>query len=115
LNSIKRDNKKQLAELERLEKLEKQIAEFKKEEKTQPAPTQFGLTSRMSLKFRLIGLFTIFIAYFAYQSLSILFLILTAFIISIAIEGIIEFFQRRIGYRGIAILLAYALLIVIIL
>jgi hypothetical protein len=83
LNSITSDNKKQLAELE---KLEKQITELKEKEKGQSATAQFALTNRMSLKFRLIGLFAIFIAYFVFQSLSILFLILTAFIISIAIE-----------------------------
>ena len=108
LKSIKSDNRQQLAELE---KLEQQIEELQKKEKQTPAPAVF-LTNRMSLKFWLIGIFAIFIAYIAYQSLEVIYLIIAAFIVSLAIEAIIDFFQHRLRHRGISIILAYALLLI---
>jgi hypothetical protein len=69
-----------------LEKLEQQIEELQKKEKNAPPPGVF-LTNRMSLKFWLIGIFAIFIAYIAYQSLEVIYLIIAAFIVSLAIEA----------------------------
>ena len=117
MSSIKKDNTQQLAELERLEK---EISELKKREQTekekkQQAPVGWGLTNRMSLKFRLIGIFAVFLAYLAFKSLSSLFLILTAFIVSIAIEAFVEFFQKKLKHRGLAIVIAYLICVIIIL
>lgn len=117
LKSIKTDNKNQILELERLEK---QIEELQKTEKENEAKLNSwsfagGLTNRTSLRFWLIWLVVVLIAYFVFKSLDILFLILTAFIVSLAIEAIIDFLQRKLRHRGIAILLAYAFLVVLVL
>lgn len=59
----------------------------------------FVLDNRAFLRFRLCALIVVAIAYFAFQSLAILYLILAAYIVSLAIEAIIGFFQKRIRYR----------------
>ncbi len=110
--SLKSDNKKQLVELERLEK---QIEELQTLEKQPQASAPFTLTSRMSLKFRGIGLFVIFLAYIIFQSLSIIYLVFTAYILSLAMEAIIDFFQKRVRNRGVAIFFAYLLFVIFVL
>ena len=67
------------------------------------------------LKFWLIGLFAIFVAYISYQSLSILYLILASFIVSIAIEAIIDFREKTLRHRGVAIIVSYLLVVLLIL
>lgn len=107
--SIKSDNKKQLLELE---KLEQKLDEQKKQEKKiEKAP--FVFTNRMIFKFWAIGVVIIFLWLFVYKSLSILYLIFMAYVISLAIEAIIDFIQKRISYRGISIALAYLFIIVV--
>ena len=106
--SIKTDNRKELLELE---KLEKRIDEQQKEEKKQ-VKTPFVFTNRMFLKFRAFGILVIFFGLFVYQSLSIIYLIFMAYILSLAIEAIIMFIQKRIKYRGISIVLAYLFILV---
>lgn len=113
LKSIKTDNKKQLIELE---KLEQQIEELQKAEKEkQVTPSGWNLTNRTSLKFRLIGLVVFLIAYFVFKSLDILFLILTAFIVSLAMEAIVDFLSKKLRHRGISIIFSYLLLIILVL
>jgi hypothetical protein len=90
--SIKSDNRKQLLELEKLEK--KLDAEHKQEKKTDRSP--FVITNRMFLKFRAIGVLVIFFGLFVYKSLNIIYLIFMAYIISLAIEAIVDFIQKRI-------------------
>ena len=117
LKSIKSDNTKQILELERLEKQIVELQAREKEvEKTQ-AQTTGGrmLSNRTSLKFWLIGILAMFLAYFIFKTVDILFLILTAFIVSLAIESIIEFFQKKLRHRGIAIVLAYVGLVIFVL
>lgn len=106
--SIKSDNRRQLLELE---KLEKKLDEQKKEEK-KVTSAPFVITNRMFAKFRIIGILIIFIGLFVYKSLSIIYLIFMAYILSLAMEAIIDFFQKKLSYRGIAIALAYLLVIV---
>jgi len=106
--SIKSDNRKELLELERLEK---KIDEQQKEEKKQ-AQTNFVFTNRMFLKFRAFGILVVFFGLFVYQSLSIIYLIFMAYILSLAIEAIIMFIQKRVKYRGISIVLAYVFILV---
>ncbi|MCX6824125.1 MAG: AI-2E family transporter [candidate division SR1 bacterium] len=106
--SIKTDNRKELLELERLEK---KIDEQQKEEKKQ-SKTPFVFTNRMFLKFRAFGILVIFLGLFVYQSLSIIYLIFMAYILSLAIEAIIMFIQKKIKYRGISIVLAYLFILV---
>ncbi len=105
--SIKSDNKKQLLELE---KLEKKLDEQKKQEKTSVAP--FVFTNRMFMKFWIFGILIIFIWLLVYKSLNIIYLIFMAYVISLAMEAIIDFFHKKIPYRGITIALAYLLMIV---
>lgn len=115
LKSIKSDNTKQVLELERLEK---QIVDLQEREKTiEKAQISWGrmLTNRTSLKFWLIGILAMFLAYFIFKTIDILFLILTAFIVALAIEGMIEFFEKKLRNRGIGIILSYLLLIILVL
>ena len=99
LNSIKSDNRKQLLELE---KLEKKLEEQQKlEKKTTIAP--FVITNRMYLKFWAFGVLVVFLGLFVYSSLSIIYLIFMAYIMSLAMEAIIDFFEKKIHYRGVSI------------
>ena len=115
LKSIKSDNTKQVLELERLEK---QIVELQEKEKAVEKVQASGgrmLTNRTSLKFWLIGIIAMFLAYFIFKTIDILFLILTAFIVALAIEGMIEFFEKKLRNRWVAIILAYLGLIILVL
>ena len=93
--SIKSDNRKQLLELE---KLEKKLDEQQKEEKKQ-SKMPFVFTNRMFLKFWAFGILVIFFGLFVYKSLSIIYLIFMAYILSLAIEAIIDFIQKKLKYR----------------
>jgi len=55
------------------------------------------------------------VAYFIFKAIDILFLILTAFIVALAIEAVIEFLQKKLRHRGIAIVLSYLGLIILVL
>ena len=107
--SIKSDNRKQLLELE---KLEKKLEDQQKQER-KPSMASFVFTNRMFVKFRIIGILVIFIGLFVYKSLSIIYLIFMAYIISLAMEAIIDFLQKKMQYRGIYILLAYLFIIIV--
>lgn len=107
--SIKADNRKQLLELE---KLEKKLDEQKTQEK-KSGIIPFVLTNRMFVKFRALGLVVIFIGLFVYKSLNIIYLIFMAYILSLAIEAIIDVIQGKLKYRGISIALAYLLLVIV--
>ena len=107
--SIKSDNKKELLELERLEK---KLEEQKREEKKTTA-VPFVLTNRAFMKFWVIGIIVIFIGLLVYKSLSIIYLIFMAYIISLAMEAIIDFVQAKIKYRELAIVLAYMVFIIV--
>lgn len=109
--SIKSDNRKQLLELE---KLEKKIEEQQREEKKQ-VKAPFLFTNRMFLKFWAFGILVLFFGLFVYKSLNIIYLIFMAYIVSLAIEAIIDFLQKRLQYRGISIFLAYLFVLVIVL
>jgi len=106
--SIKSDNRKELLELE---KLEKKLEEQQKAEKKQiSAP--FVVTNRMMVKFWAIGILVIFMGMLIYTSVSIIYLIFMAYIISLAVEAIIDFLQKKLRHRGVAIILAYLLIII---
>ena len=93
--SIKADNKKELMELERMEK--RLNEQQKKEKKSSTAP--FVFTNRMFLKFWIIGMIVIFLAYITFQSLNVIYLIFAAYIVSLALEAFIDFFQKRLLNR----------------
>ncbi|EKD24654.1 MAG: protein of unknown function UPF0118 [uncultured bacterium (gcode 4)] len=109
LKSIKSDNKKELLELE---KLEKKIDEQKRQER-RPAAKPFVFTNRMFVKFWGFGAIVIFLGLFIYQSLSIIYLIFMAYIVSLAMEAIIDFLQQRLQYRWIAIAISYLCILIL--
>jgi predicted PurR-regulated permease PerM len=94
-----------------LERLEKKIDEQKKGEKKTIVP--FVFTNRMFAKFWIIGMIMIFLGLFVYKSLTIIYLIFMAYIVSLAIEAIIDFIQKYLKYRGIAIFLAYLFIVLV--
>lgn len=97
-----------------LEKLEKKLEEQKKEVKPSYAAQMF--TNRAFLKFWVIGVIIIFVGIFVYQSLSIIYLIFMAYIISLAMEAIIDFLQKKIlKHRGISIFIAYLFILLVLL
>ncbi|MCX6824896.1 MAG: AI-2E family transporter [candidate division SR1 bacterium] len=107
--SIKSDNRKELLELERLEK---KIDEQQKQDK-KPNMKPFVFTNRMFVKFWGLGILIVFLGLFVYQSLSIIYLIFMAYIVALAIEAIIGLIQQKIKHRGISIALAYLFIVVI--
>lgn len=109
--SIKSDNTKQLLELE---KLEKQLEEQKKQDK-KASTVHFAFTNRMFVKFWIFGLIILFLGLFVYKSLSIIYLIFMAYIVSLAMEAIIDLLQSKLKYRWIAIFLTYVLALIVLL
>ncbi len=70
---------------------------------------------KQMFRFRVIGLLVYYIWTLASQVLDVLYLIITAYIISLAMESVIQFFRaKRIG-RGGAIALSYSLLFIFLL
>lgn len=108
ISSFKNKNTKEISELK---KLEKELEKFKKKEKE--TSQMLVPTNRMFLKFRLIWMFVVFLAYISFQSLDVIYLILTAYIVSVAMEAIIAFFQRRRISRWLSIFFAYLLFAII--
>ncbi len=102
VSSFKNKNTKEISELK---KLEKELENFKKKDKDDSQ--MIVPTNRMFLKFRLIGMFVVFLAYISFKSLDVIYLIITAYIVSVAMEAIISFFQRRSISRGLSIFFAY--------
>jgi hypothetical protein len=83
-----------------LEKLEKQIDSLKaKDTDKKHGVVNFVLDNSAFLRFWFFGLVIVAIAYFAFQSLEILYLILAAYIVSLAVEAIISTLQKRLKYR----------------
>jgi len=99
-------------ELIELKKLENKLIKLQEEEKvTQDSVVWSGKTM---LRFWLTGLFVVFVWYISFASLDIVYLVITALIVSIAIEAVIEFFQKLMP-RWFSIGLSYVLLIVFVL
>ena len=67
------------------------------------------------LQFRCAGVVVVYIGYISRQSLNILYLIATAYIISMGIESLIGRLELRCGRRRIGILLGYILLVMMML
>lgn len=110
LKSFKSDNKKQLIELE---KLDKKIHTLSTQH--EKSTKEVHIDNRSFLRFWLMWLLVVFLAYVSYQSLEILYLIIAAYIISLAIEAIIDFFQKRLKHRWISIFLSYLFAILFVL
>ena len=110
MSSFKSENKKQLDELR---KIEKKIKELQEIEKLEKKPVL--ITNRILLKFWFFGLLVVFLGYLVFQSLDVLYLILAAYIVSIAMESVIDWFEKfRLG-KKISITITYILLAIFLL
>ncbi|MBS8122239.1 AI-2E family transporter [Candidatus Vampirococcus lugosii] len=114
ISNIKNEKEK---EFEKIEKIDKQIEENKNKKTKLP---KFDLdksdkndTSRF-LKFWLIGAMVAYISFVVFNSLNLLYLIIAAYIISIAMEILIEGFQKFLP-RVLGIIISYLLLLVLLL
>lgn len=110
LTSLSPTDKKQLDEIK---KLEKQIQSLQEEEKKDRK--EMMITNRHFIKFWFIGMLLVFLWYILFKSLDVLYLILTAYIVSIAMEAVVDMFQRIKFKRWVAIAVAYILLILFLL
>ena len=88
--------------------MEKTLPLFKPQ--TPSLPSDPFSTKKM-LIFRSLGLAMLVLAYMLFHTLTYVYMIIAAFIISLAMEGVVTFRQRVTRYRGIAITIAYTLLI----
>jgi predicted PurR-regulated permease PerM len=83
------------------------ISSSKKSAVSQEKRMHWHVDTMLMVKFRWIGLAIVWVAYIIFQSLSALYLILAAYIISIALESMILFFSHRGLSRWSAIGLSY--------
>jgi len=100
-------------ELEELKKTETSVKKSSKKEIN--VENLISLDSKSIWLFWLIWLFIVFIWYIWFKSLQIIYLVLAAYIISVAIEAVIDFFQRIKIARWLAIFLSYLIFILFIL
>lgn len=95
---------------EEIRRIEQELSESI-ESKQEDSTWLNQMSSHQTWKFWVIGVFTVLLGYFLFKSLEIIYLILTAFIISMAIESVIVFFQRKLS-RWLSMFIAYLLLLV---
>ena len=69
-------------------------------------------TTKSIIKFWLFWLIFVFLGYLFFSTLDMIYLIITAFIIAISMEGIITWLEKRVKSRGLAIAIGYFLLII---
>lgn len=74
-----------------------------------------NFSTRTIIKFRCIGLGFVFLGYLFFSTLNVLYMILTALIISVSMEGIVVAFEKKIKQREVAIWISYFLLILFLL
>lgn len=77
-------------------------------------PTIFTLSASQITVFWVIGVLVVYVGYLAFQSLDLLYLILAAILISVAMESIIIKGEKWMG-RGVSVALSYLLLIIFVL
>lgn len=109
---LKKSKKKTYDEIHELERkmLEEQATATATTQETPTTPR-----SNISLRqFWLAGVVIVYLGYVLFNSLTVIYLILTAFILSMAIESLILFFQRRMK-RGWAMFTAYTLFVLFVL
>ena len=111
IKGLTKEDQQQLAEIERLENEIKQFQEDQKKQKK----SEFRITNRDMIKFRFLAMVMTFLGYILYSSLNIIYLILAAYIVSIAIEAVVLLFERYRFSRSMAITVSYVLLIVFLL
>ncbi len=100
-------------ELKELKKIENQLKKLKDSDVTQDTWSVFS--GKSMFKFWIIWLLVVFLWYIAFKSLETLYLILAAYILSVAMEAIIDFFERIKFRRWISIAVTYILLMIFVL
>lgn len=100
-------------QLEEIKKLEKQIQVLQEEEKK--TKKEMMITNRHFIKFWFVGMIMVFLGFILFTSLDVLYLILTAYIVSIAMEAVVDMFERRKLSRGLSITVTYVLLAIFLL
>ena len=84
------------------------------EKETNTKQILVNLTTRSTLKFWLIWLTFIFLWYLFFQTLGVLYMILTSLIIALSMEWIIWLFEKWVKIRSLAVIISYILLIIFI-
>ena len=100
-------------ELKELKKIENQLKKLKDNDIPQDNWSVFS--GKSMFKFWIIGLLVVFLWYISFKSLETIYLILAAYILSVAMEAIIDFFERIKFRRWISIAVTYILLIIFVL
>lgn len=95
--------------LKSYQEIEQLSNELQKEQDEHPMSSEQGDEHKRIWKFWLVGVAVVALGYFLFQSLTIIYLIVAAFIISMAMNNMVEFFHRFMP-RGLAIGIAYVLL-----
>ncbi len=106
-NKIKKEKEQELKEIQQLDK---SVTKEKKKSYIDEATKKYDLS--YILTFWLIWIFVLYIAYVLFNSLELLYLIIAAYIISIAMEVVIDFFQKFIP-RIASIIFSYVLLLLL--
>ena len=107
---IRNENSKEYEEIKKMEGKLKKLEKTDKESESKNFWSVKGI-----FKFRLIWLLIVFVGYLWFKSLNIIYLILTAFILSIAMEAIINLFERIRLRRWLSIAISYIFLILFVL
>jgi len=110
IKSLSKEDQQELAELKRLEDEIKDLQDAQKKQKK-----EVRITNRDMIKFWFIAMVMVFLGYILYSSLDILYLIIAAYIVSIAIEAIIMMFEKYHVSRSISITISYILLVIFLL
>jgi predicted PurR-regulated permease PerM len=110
IKTLSKQDQQELAELKRLEDEVKELQESQKKQKK-----DLHITNRDMIKFWFFAMVMAFLGYVLFSSLNILYLILGAYIVSIAIVAIIMLFERYHFSRSMAITISYILLIIFLL
>ena len=108
---MKAQKRKELEEIDRLySELEQKDAEL---EHVKAHANKNHWDVKSMFKFWIIGALIVYVSYLAFQTLNIIYLIAAAYIFSMVMDASIVFFSKRMS-RGLAIFLAYFIMIIII-
>ena len=110
IKSLSKEDQQELAELKRLEDEIKDLQETQRKQKK-----EVRITNRDMIKFWFVAMVMVFLGYILYSSLDILYLIIAAYIVSIAIEAIIMLLEKYHISRSISITISYILLVIFLL
>lgn len=102
---------KEIREQENLESEVKQRASWLWEKDRESSD---GWSNKKMIKFWMFWLLIALVWYFSYKVLNIIFLIISAYIVSIIMESLISWMQRRLN-RWLSIFLSYAIFLVVLL